>query len=118
MLSNKPCIYRIKLAAAVLLTLAAGCGVGDKGHSAKQAPLEDAPTEIAELYKARCINCHGSELQGRVGVHTNLQQVGSRMSAEEITMQIQYGKGVMPGFASTLTQDEIQGLAEWLAGKQ
>lgn len=112
MLLNRLYIALKWLAAAALLAVAAGCG-GGKGEL-----LQDAPAEIAALYKARCLNCHGSELQGRVGANTNLQRVGSRMSAAEIAAQIEHGEGVMPGFADSLTKGEIQGLADWLAGKQ
>ncbi|RJX40366.1 cytochrome c [Paenibacillus pinisoli] len=98
---------------ALAATLAA-CGGSPTGGT----NLKDAPSDIAAVYKARCLNCHGNDLQGRVGANTNLQQVGSRMSYEEITAQIKQGEGLMPGFADTLSEKEIDGLADWLASKQ
>lgn len=105
----------------VLLALAAtlaACGGNPTGGSPKGEHLKDAPSDIATVYKARCLNCHGNDLQGRVGANTNLQQVGSRMSYEDITAQIKQGEGLMPGFADTLSEKEIDGLADWLASKQ
>lgn len=104
------------VALLVLMAALTACGGGSEGGG--DAHLKDAPSDIAAVYKARCLGCHGSELQGRVGANTNLQQVGSRMSFEEIALQIEQGKGLMPGFADSISQKEIDGLAEWLASKQ
>lgn len=98
---------------ATLFAVLIGCGNGEGGSM-----LKDAPANTAALYKAKCLNCHGSELQGRVGANTNLTKVGSRMSAAEIAEQIQHGKGVMPGFADSLTDTEIHSIAVWLAEKK
>ncbi|WP_240941896.1 cytochrome c [Paenibacillus sp. HB172176] len=80
--------------------------------------LKDAPAAVAALYKAQCISCHGTELQGRVGASTNLQHVGARMDEAAITKQIQNGGGVMPAFKKSLTDEEINSLAAWLATKK
>lgn len=100
------------LASAAILTLAAGCG------GAKPDALQDAPSEVAALYKAECLSCHGSDLQGKVGPKTNLEKVGARMNVSEIVIQIEQGEALMPAFADQLTKEEIQGLAEWLSGKK
>ncbi|MFF2885388.1 c-type cytochrome [Paenibacillus sp. NPDC057967] len=125
MLTPKLTIQLAKWSAILALVLSlAACGGSPTGggNPAGSAPkgdyLKDAPSDIAAVYKSRCLGCHGTDLQGRVGANTNLQQVGSRMSAEEITAQIEQGKGLMPGFADSLSQQEIDGLAEWLASKQ
>lgn len=97
------------------MALAAGCG---GGGVSKTDALQDAPSEVAALYKAECLSCHGNDLQGRVGPNTNLEKVGSRMSVDEIAAQIEQGEGVMPAFADQLTKEQIQGLADWLSGKK
>ncbi|MDQ6421180.1 cytochrome c [Paenibacillus sp. LHD-117] len=105
--------------AIILLAIAAGCGGPLQGKKSGKA-LSDAPAETAALYQSRCLSCHGSELQGRVGSETNLQQIGSRLSADEIAVQIRDGgqEGLMPAFGDQLTEEEIKGLADWLASKQ
>lgn len=101
------------VAAAATTALLSGCGSGNGGAS----PLNDAPAGVAAVYKASCIQCHGTELQGKVGPVTNLQQVGSRMDADEIAKQIRNGSedGLMQPFGDKLSEEEIKGLAEWLA---
>ncbi|WP_259391476.1 cytochrome c [Paenibacillus sp. 1011MAR3C5] len=119
MLTAKLAIRLAKCSAVLALAVSlAACGGSPTGGAPKGGYLKDAPSDIAAVYKSRCLNCHGNDLQGRVGANTNLQQVGSRMSFEEIAAQIEQGEGLMPGFADTLSQKEIDGLAEWLASKQ
>jgi cytochrome c551 len=103
----------------ILVAIIAGCG-GPMGGSKTSKALSDAPPETAAIFQSRCISCHGSELQGRVGEKTNLQQVGARLSTEDIVMRIRDGSenGHMPAFGKQLSAEEIEGLAGWLSGKQ
>jgi cytochrome c551 len=80
--------------------------------------MAGATEQVQSLYKQSCLSCHGNTLEGKVGPKTNLQQVGKRMSKEQITKQIASGGNGMPGFGSKLTAEEIQALAEWLATQQ
>lgn len=70
------------------------------------------------LYKANCIACHGTDLEGKMGGKTNLQHVGSDLSTDQIIAQIANGGGGMPAFSGRLTDDEIKTLADWLAAKK
>ncbi|HTG71111.1 MAG TPA: cytochrome c [Candidatus Udaeobacter sp.] len=103
------------IASAGLLVALAGCG-GDS--AAERSIALDGPAEVVSVYKANCVSCHGTGLQGRVGPATNLQKVGARMSASDITQQIEQGESSMPAFKDRLTTEEIAGLAEWLASKK
>lgn len=108
----------ILVASAALFLALSGCGGNPQGGSKGGSALNNAPSEVASVYKANCVNCHGTELQGRVGAVTNLQQVGSRMSAADITQQIEEGGETMPAFKDRLTANEIAGLAQWLANSK
>ncbi|GKU80423.1 cytochrome c [Paenibacillus sp. L3-i20] len=108
---------KLLIATLLLLTLI-GCGGESPVKKSAGKALQDAPSEVAALYKAQCISCHGSELQGRVGANTNLTGIGSRMSEDELLKQIQNGERTMPPFKDTLTLEEITSLAEWLSTKK
>ncbi|OME99278.1 hypothetical protein BK127_38900 [Paenibacillus sp. FSL H7-0331] len=79
----------------------AATGAGDKGGA---------------IYKANCISCHGDKLEGTLG--PNLQQVGSRLSKEQIAAKVQNGGGSMPAFKSKLKDADVESLAEWLSIKK
>ncbi|MGO4348771.1 cytochrome c [Paenibacillus sp. MCAF9] len=102
-------------AVIVFVLLLSACGGGTTG----EAPNKDnsgegtESSEAVALYKKRCISCHGTELQGRAG--PNLQQVGAKLSEEEIVDVVSNGRKGMPKFESSLTTEQIQSLAAWLA---
>jgi cytochrome c551 len=48
-----------------------------------------------EVVNRSCISCHGSNLEGNVG--PSLQDVGNKLSKEEIITIVTKGKGSMPG---------------------
>ncbi|GMK45255.1 MULTISPECIES: cytochrome c [Paenibacillus] len=107
------------IVSAVLAVLLAACGSGGSGSgSAISTSHMDAPGKTGAVYKANCVSCHGSDLQGRMGAQTNLQQVGARMTEPEIVEQIKKGGSSMPPFEDRLTDEQIAGLAAWLAGKK
>lgn len=107
------CVNRIFLYSltSIMLTLSlSACGKSSSGL--------DASADTVRVYKANCISCHGSDLQGKMGPSTNLQQVGDRLSKEQITKQIHNGGEIMPAFADKLTAGQIKQLADWLSGKK
>ncbi|MFF2484637.1 c-type cytochrome [Paenibacillus sp. NPDC058071] len=103
------------LCVGAVTVLLAGCG------GSKPTSHMDAPAKTAAVYKAKCINCHGSELQGRIGAQTNLQKVGATLTEEDIIAKVKNGSGeggTMPAFQDKLSDEEIAQLAAWLAGKK
>ena len=78
---------------------------------------ETASTEDGEaVYQAAsCFSCHGNDLEGASG--PSLQDVGSRLSEDEIRTTIEEGKGMMPA-GLVAEQDDLDALVEWLSSKE
>ncbi|PZE19814.1 cytochrome c [Paenibacillus xerothermodurans] len=93
------------------------CGGKNQGRTSEEA-MAGASEQVKTLYTQNCLSCHGGNLEGRVGPPTNLQQVGGRMTKEQISGQIKNGGNGMQPFANKLKPEEIDALAEWLAGKK
>ncbi|WP_445678012.1 c-type cytochrome [Psychrobacillus sp. FSL K6-1415] len=65
-------------------------------------------------YKNSCIACHGD--QGANGHNgPNLQNSTVAENKEEVIDRIINGKGAMPSFKDTLTAEEIDAIAEYVA---
>ena len=94
-----------------------GSGKKEGGLTAEQA-MAGSSEQVQTLYKQNCLSWHASNLEGRMGPKTNLQQVGGRMTQEQIAKQIEQGGGGMPGFQGKLKPEEAAALAEWLASKK
>lgn len=112
--------------APMVLALAA-CGGGTSGGSAATktpsatAAAESNPAFVKaqELFTTnKCISCHGVDLAGKVGPKTNLQKVGSRLSSEQIANKIKNGGGGMPVYKTTISEEEIGLLSDWLNSKK
>jgi cytochrome c551 len=81
------------------------------------SPSDGVSTANAEaVYQSRCVACHAADLSGGAG--PGLKDVGSRLSVEEITARIEKGGNGMAAFKGVLTDEEIRGLAEWLAAQK
>lgn len=105
------CLIFLCILTSIMLALSlSACGNSSTGL--------DGSADTIRLYKANCISCHGNDLQGKMGPSTNLQQVGSQLSKEQITNQIHNGGDVMPAFADRLDSGQIKLLADWLSGKK
>jgi mono/diheme cytochrome c family protein len=61
------------------------------------------------IYEALCANCHGTDGQKGASGAVNLQT--STLSATERRAVIAEGRGLMPGFGSQLSEQEIEALA-------
>ncbi|MGP4061684.1 cytochrome c550 [Halobacillus sp. H74] len=84
----------------------------EEGGGEQEETVDASPEE---LFQNQCATCHGGDLSGGNG--PNLQEVGSKYSAEEIKDIIVNGKGsAMP--AGLYTGEQATKLAEWLAEKK
>ncbi|RWZ60053.1 cytochrome c [Halobacillus fulvus] len=103
---------------AMIIVSAAGINqreaIQNEEENGGEQQEETASADPEQLYQNQCASCHGGDLSGGVG--PNLQDVGSRYSAEEIQDIIVNGKGNMP--AGLYTGEEATAVAEWLAEMQ
>jgi mono/diheme cytochrome c family protein len=80
------------------------------------APADDA----AGLFKAKCVACHGSDASGNTPVGKNLK-IRDLRSAEvqaqsdaELFKIISNGKGKMPAYSKSLTEEQIHQLVAFI----
>ncbi|WP_422123773.1 cytochrome c551 [Planococcus sp. X10-3] len=104
-------------------TLILGACGGD--DTAEPEPAEETPTETPageettvdaeQIVNQQCISCHGENLEGQ-GNFPALNDVGSRLSEEEILTVILEGRGTMP--AGIIEGEEAEAVAAWLSEKE
>lgn len=91
---------------AVLLTVLVA------GSAFRQAPVVQHPGAGESLYKQHCARCHGNDgTKGMFGAR-NLQR--SMLADTAVTLQIQRGKGFMPGFRKKLSTEQLQELVTYV----
>ena len=98
------------------------CGGDDSGTEDKDKDTGSETTESGttadaseQVAQQRCTTCHGGNLQG-MGNTPALNDIGSRLSEEEILNVIENGQGGMPG--GLVKGEEAKALAAWLAEKK
>lgn len=68
----------------------------------------------AQLFAANCASCHGANAQGGAGPRlAGSQRV---VNTEMVRSTVQYGRGMMPGFGSLLSADELDRIVTYVAG--
>lgn len=108
--------YAIIAVLGVLIVIAvsfAGVNQRDAIENPEEATDNNVVLEPEEIYKKSCASCHGGDLTD--GSAPALNDVGSRMSEDEIKDVIINGrpdKGMPQGLA---TAEEAGSLAEWLS---
>lgn len=83
----------------------------------KKTAIIDADDPAMEIAKqAQCVTCHAADLTGAGSVPA-LVGVGDRLTKDEIAEVITDGRngGAMPSFKDSLSAEEIDQLATWLA---
>lgn len=82
-----------------------------------KAPADEAASDGADgaaLFTQNCAGCHvltAAKSTGAVGPNLDT----TTLDVAAITTQIENGKGAMPGFSGTLSAEEIDALAEYVA---
>lgn len=93
---------------------------GGEESSEPEAP-EETPSEgestidAEQIVNQNCITCHGENLEGQ-GNFPALNDVGARLSEEEIRSVIENGQGAMP--AKIIEGEEADAVAAWLSEKK
>lgn len=93
--------------------LLAACG---GNNEETEAPTEDsgsvATVDVEAVTNQKCISCHGTNLEGQ-GNAPSLNDVGARLTEQEILTVILEGKGGMP--PKLIEGAEAEAVAAWLA---
>lgn len=75
---------------------------------------QNAASDGAALYKTKCAMCHGADGAGKtpMGQKLNIRDLHSaevqKQSDSDLTHLIAQGKGKMPAFGKSLTEDQIK----------
>lgn len=89
------------------VTLLTGCGEG----------LEDSAGG-EEIYNARCASCHRKDLTGGIGPALGPGSEAVDRPLDYYVITIKTGKGRMPSFRSTLTDEQIDRVIEYVISVQ
>jgi outer membrane protein assembly factor BamB len=81
-----------------------GGGAGDDGPTTEVAGGE-------EIYRERCAGCHGGDGSGGSG--PSLEGVADRLSLEAQIQVVTNGRGAMPPWSGTLTEEEIAAVVDY-----
>lgn len=99
-------IRRVLLAAVALL--AAGltvAGCGDDGGGGGEAGSGE------QIYRSNCATCHATD--GGGGLGPSFRGIADRLTVEEHTEIVREGKGQMPAWKGSLSDDEIEKVVEY-----
>ena len=79
-------------------------------------PLQTGTPEVRgrAIFEANCSLCHGNNREGKPPAIPSLVDVRSRLSEQQISDTVHYGKGSMPSFAR-LSKPEVDTLLAYLA---
>lgn len=101
-------VWMVVLVLSVLCaTVLAGCGAGLDPNAGGE-----------EIYNARCSSCHRRDLSGGIGppLGPGSEAVDRPLQYYEIT--ITSGKGRMPSFRSSLTEEQISRVIDYVISVQ
>lgn len=101
---------------SALILGACGGGETTEPETPEETPENGGTSVDAEqIVNQNCISCHGENLEGQ-GNFPALNDVGARLSEEEILTIILEGKGAMP--AGIIKGEEAEAVAAWLSEQQ
>jgi mono/diheme cytochrome c family protein len=71
-----------------------------------------------EIYQQVCANCHGNDLNGGVGPAVGAGSNSAAQDDDFLVLTITRGRGPMPSFDSTLSDEQISLVVEYLRAGQ
>ncbi len=98
----------IRVAAFLALVLLSSACVGK--------PDENATGE--EIFLQLCSNCHATDLSGGIGPPLGPGSNAADQSDEFLRMTITAGRGRMPSFSTSLNDDQLERLIEYIRIEQ
>lgn len=107
-------LFALLMGTALLL---GACGGGEDENAGSESGNGDQGNTTAgagdaeKIYTNSCASCHGENLEGDFGPELN--DVGSRLSQEDIETIINEGKGSMP--PGLIKGDQVTQVAKWLS---
>lgn len=104
-------------AAIALFVFSIATGLTDSMDPVSSAE-QSAPLTGTQLYQNNCSSCHGASLEGADGPRLGPGSEAADETDNRILSQITNGKGDMPGFSATLSENEIELLFEYLRDQQ
>lgn len=91
----------------VSATLLVGCDGGLEENASGQ-----------EIYDARCASCHRKDLSGGIGPDLGPGSAAVDRPLDYYEITIKTGKGRMPSFRSTLTEEQISRVIDYVLSVQ
>ena len=71
-----------------------------------------------EIYQQVCANCHGNDLNGGVGPAVGAGSNSAAQDDDFLILTITRGRGPMPSFESTLSEEQISRVVDYLRTEQ
>jgi mono/diheme cytochrome c family protein len=92
-----------------------GLGLSPMGMACSGPPDEASGQQI---YEQVCSNCHGVDLEGGLGPAIGAGSNSAEQAEEFLTLTITRGRGRMPSFDATLTDEQVERLVEYVRSRQ
>jgi mono/diheme cytochrome c family protein len=90
-------------------------GLALMGWACSRPPAEASGQEI---YEQVCANCHGVDLEGGLGPAIGAGSNSAEQDESFLTLTVTRGRGRMPSFGATLSDDQVQRLVEYVRSRQ
>jgi cytochrome c551 len=102
-------LVNVVVAAVALVAVVAVVFLFAGGGDDRDSDEQSAPASGATVYTERCAACHGANGEGASGPAL----AEGVLDVDDLIVVITEGRGAMPGFGPTLTDEEIEAVAAY-----